>query len=111
MLTNEFGLWSERGVALMYDIIIQNGTIGNGDVKAAILEDFSQMPKANREETQVAKMRIIANRRASATNPIFAEDVRNRKLVIANGVGIFHGIVYDLAKQYGIRLHQFEKDQ
>src|SRR5256712_3330985 len=52
------------------------------------------------------KLRIIANRRAEAASRRWVEDVRARKLTIANGEGAVHGRRYDLATQYGIRLTQ-----
>jgi len=46
----------------------------------------------------------VANRRAEAANPAWIEDVRTRKLCIANGSGVVHGIPYDLEGQFGIGL-------
>lgn len=57
---------------------------------------------ANTDE--VARLRIIANRRAEAANRKWVEDVRARKLTIANGEGTVHGRFYDLQEQYGIGL-------
>ena len=53
---------------------------------------------------EVTKMRIVANRRADAAKPEWVEDVRARKLCCANGVGVVHGIEYDLENQFGISL-------
>lgn len=103
-LCTEYGLCTERGRALMFDISVQNGSIGNS-VKALILKDFATLsPSLSPEETEVAKMRIVANRRAEAANPKFVEDVRKRKLCIAEGKGVVHGITYDLAVQFGLGL-------
>jgi len=52
----------------------------------------------------VRKMQIIANRRAEAADSRWIEDVRARKLTIANGVGVVHGVSIDLANQFGITL-------
>jgi hypothetical protein len=46
----------------------------------------------------------VTNRRAEAANPKWVEDVRTRKLTIADGEGTVHGRVYDLQEQYGIGL-------
>jgi hypothetical protein len=54
---------------------------------------------------EVARLRSIANRRAEAAAPQFVEDVRVRKLTIANGGGTVHGITWDLEAQFGIGLH------
>lgn len=103
-LCQDYGLWSERGRALMFDICVQNGSIAE-NVKTLILSDFGNLPQsASPEETELAKMRIVANRRAEAANPKFVEDVRRRKLCIAEGKGVVHGISYDLAAQFGLGL-------
>ncbi|MBM4140402.1 MAG: peptidoglycan-binding protein [Nitrospira sp.] len=103
-LCSEYGLWSERAVALMFDIKVQNGSISSL-VKTRILNDFKNLPAdLSEEEIEVYKMRIVANRRAEAANPRWVEDVRARKLCCANGGSIVHGINYDLDGQFGIRL-------
>ncbi|MBU4034603.1 MAG: peptidoglycan-binding protein [Proteobacteria bacterium] len=107
-LCENYGLWSERGRALMFDISAQNGSIADR-VKALILADFGKLPQsATLEEIELAKMRIVANRQAKAANPKFVEDVRKRKLCIAEGKGIVHGISYDLAGQFGLELRKVD---
>jgi hypothetical protein len=106
-----FGLWSERAVALMFDIVVQNGSIGH-IVRAEIERDFRAM-SVERDgadgspEHETARMRVVANRRAEAARPQWVQDVRERKLTIANGEGTVHGGHYDLAEDYGIRLVPF----
>uniref|UniRef100_A0A7V4LDP9 Peptidoglycan-binding protein n=1 Tax=Desulfobacca acetoxidans TaxID=60893 RepID=A0A7V4LDP9_9BACT len=95
----DYGLKSERAVALMYDIRVQNGSISE-TVKAKIMRDFKHIP----QEDEAARLRVIANRRAEAANPTWREDVRARKLTIAEGEGRVHGRCYHLAEQYGLRL-------
>lgn len=103
-LAATYNIWSTRGHALMFDICVQNGSISDV-VKSQIMADFGKIPTGlSREETEVRKMVIIANRRAEAANPKFVEDVRKRKLCIANGKGVVHGINYDLATQFGLDL-------
>jgi hypothetical protein len=105
-LSSDYGLWTERGVALMFDIKTQNGSISSA-VKAQIFADFSKLPPSLSEEAQeTAKLRIIANRRAEAAKAKWVEDVRARKLCIANGGGSVHGITYDLEAQFGIWLRK-----
>jgi hypothetical protein len=53
---------------------------------------------------EVARLQSIAHRRAEAASAAFVEDVRVRKLTIANGAGSVHNVPYDLAQQFGIRL-------
>lgn len=74
-----------------------------------IMADFGKLPQsASPEETELARMRIVANRRAEAANPKFVEDVRRRKLCIAEGKGVVHGITYDLAAQFGLGLRKVD---
>jgi len=104
-LCADYRLWTERGRALMFDIAVQNGGI-SAKVKNIIYEDFETLKNdlISREEMEIAKMRIIANRRAEAANAKWAEDVRTRKLCIAEGFGRVHGIDYDLEGQFGIEM-------
>lgn len=105
-LCSEYGLWSERAVALMFDIKVQNGSI-NSTVKSRIFTDFQGLsPDLGEQEAEVARMRIIANRRADAAKAWWREDVRRRKLCIAEGRGTVHGIPYELEEQNGIGLRR-----
>lgn len=106
-LCTEYELWSERAVALMFDIKVQNGSIRR-DVRLTIKQDFGKLkPDLDRESLEVEKMRIVANRRAEASKPRWVEDVRSRKLCCANGEGIVHGSTYHLERQFGIGLRPF----
>src|SRR5208283_536859 len=96
---------SERAAALLFDIKVQNGSISD-IVKAQIERDFAALP-GGQPDTEVAKLRIIAIRRADAAAQRWAADVRTRKLAIANGAGTVHGRQYDLEAQYGIGLGAF----
>jgi hypothetical protein len=49
-------------------------------------------------------MKIVALRRAAASKPQFVEDVRARKLAIAEGSGLVHGLPYDLEDQFDLSL-------
>lgn len=98
----QFGLKSERAAALLFDIVTQNGSI-NGTVTAQINSDFAALPPDQTDETP--KLQIIANRRAEAAKAAYVEDVRTRKLTIANGQGVVHGVKYDLAAEFGITLN------
>ena len=106
-LCGSYGLWSARAAALMFDIKVQNGSISDL-VRAQIERDFkllaTDLPS---DQAEVARMEIIANRRAEAAKPTWVEDVRARKLTIANGQGRVHGNYYNLKDQYGIDLSPF----
>jgi hypothetical protein len=106
-LCQDYGLWSERAVALMFDIKVQNGSI-SGEVKALILQDFAGLGNLDRQTSEVEKMRAVARRRAAVCNPRWVEDVLNRKMTIANGQGAIHGRNYSLDADYGIRLVDFK---
>jgi hypothetical protein len=99
-LAREYEVQSERAVALMFDIKVQNGSIPD-TVKAQIMREFDQLSEEDGEE---ARLRIIANRRAEASRPRWIEDVRTRKLTIATGEGTVHGRHYNLVEEYGLRL-------
>lgn len=101
-LCKEYGLKSQRAAALMFDIVVQNGSISR-NVKAQILREFA----GQSEET--VRMEIIANRRAEACKAEWVEDVRARKLTIARGEGVVHGKPYHLKEQFGIGLEAFER--
>jgi hypothetical protein len=99
-LCEVYGVHSERAFALMFDIRVQNGSI-SPLVRTQIERDVARLePGAD----EVARLRIIANRRAEAASAAWVEDVRARKLTIANGEGTVHGRHYQLEEQYGIGL-------
>jgi len=103
-LAQEYGLKSQRAAALMFDIVVQNGSI-KPEIKQQILADFDALPKdLTPDDLEVRKMQSVANRRAEAAKAAFVEDVRRRKLCIANGEGTVHGIRFNLRDQFGITL-------
>jgi len=105
-LCTAFDVHSERAVALMFDISVQNGGIKE-PVTTRIKRDFATLDSGlGSDDLEVGKLRIIANRRAEAASRRWVEDVRARKLTIANGEGVVHGRRYELETQYGIRLTQ-----
>ena len=96
-LCQRFNLTTERAQALMFDIRVQNGSI-SAATEALIRADFATL------DTELAKLQSIANRVAEASKAAFVEDVRVRKLTIANGTGTVHGATYNLEQQFGIGL-------
>lgn len=103
-MCGEYELWSERAVALMFDIVTQNGSI-KPVTKAQIRADIKTLPATlSEQELEVRKLESVANRRAEAANARWVDDVRRRKLCIARGEGVVHGIPYNLEEQFGIRL-------
>lgn len=106
-LCQEYGLWSERAAALMFDIVTQNGSIDRV-TKTRIAGEIQALPPTLAEaERETRSMEIVANRRAEAANPRWIDDVRVRKLCIARGEGTVHGIPYHLDSQFGIALKKY----
>ncbi|MCL4814214.1 MAG: peptidoglycan-binding protein [Vicinamibacteraceae bacterium] len=100
-LCRRFGFVSERAVALMFDIVVQNGSV-NEVVEARIRDDWARLG-ATRE---VDRLPIVARRRAEAANPRWVADVLARKLTIATGTGSVHGRHYNIEVQFGIGLRR-----
>jgi hypothetical protein len=101
------GFKTGRAYALMYDIMVQNGSI-SPEVKertrrsvAALAKDIVSDPL----KLEVEKMKLLAKYRAEASNEESVEDVRSRKMTIAEGKGVVHGIKVDLDKDFGITLN------
>jgi len=107
-LCRQYEVWSERAVALMFDILVQNGSIGPL-VRAQIERDFAALSPGSPEDVEAARLLVIANRRAAAAKPQWVEDVRQRKLAIATGKGSVHGRRYHLDEDYGIGLRRAEE--
>jgi hypothetical protein len=101
-LTREYKFGSERAVALMFDIAVQNGGI-RPNVKVLYEADLAA---GVRELDETARMVILANKVADGAR--FGEYVRTRKLVIANGFGTVHGVFYRL-DDLGITLAPYQR--
>lgn len=101
----EYQVTRERGAALMFDIRVQNGSVDRNGSGQRMREDFELInPTLSADEQEIARMEIIARRRADESNPIWREDVFNRKVTIARGQGIVHGRRFDLEKDFAIGL-------
>ena len=87
-----FGLQSELGVALCFDIHVQNGSI-NSVARSLVQKELSVSPNTNEAELR----QTIANAVAEAGIAAFREDVRSRKMAFATGQGSVHGASYDLS--------------
>jgi hypothetical protein len=82
---SDFALKTEVGVALCFDIHVQNGGIHDS---AANLVRSQMTPGMPELDVRV----LIANAVADSAKAQWREDVRNRKLTIAKGSGAVHGI-------------------
>jgi hypothetical protein len=83
------GLTSELGIALCFDIHVQNGGLNAGQIQAILAQH------AGKPEAEI--LEAAANAAADRANPKFQDDVRARKLAIARGQGNVHGAVVTLA--------------
>lgn len=98
----EYGLRTERALSLMFDIVVQNGSI-RSETKSQIMQERAKKEAALRRTLQEREfLEIIANKRAEASKPRWVEDVRSRKLTITKGKGEVHGRYYDLLKEFGL---------
>lgn len=102
-----FGLKSQRAAALMFDVATQEGSIGDA-VARRIESDFAALSPGSGDADETPKLKIVANRCAEAANPRWVENVRARKLTIAEGGGVANGMHFDLAATYGITLDPAE---
>jgi peptidoglycan hydrolase-like protein with peptidoglycan-binding domain len=83
----EIGLRTELGAALCFDIHVQNGGI-NRRARALLADTIRNCCSRGEMDLRCA----IANAVADAARPRFRDDVRRRKLTIANGHGTVHGL-------------------
>jgi peptidoglycan hydrolase-like protein with peptidoglycan-binding domain len=83
-----WGLESELGIALAFDIYVQNGGLKPRAAQALL-------PRRPRESEPAFRKRL-ANAVADNTPARWRESVRTRKLAIARGAGIVHGERFNL---------------
>lgn len=94
---SRFGLLSEAGYTLCFDIAVQNGGIDFRQEQQRIKRELEDNPPSDEQDIR----EIIANVVAENSIPRWIEDVRHRKLTIANGTGAVHGAKYQI-KTWGI---------
>jgi hypothetical protein len=86
-----FNLENELGLALCFDIAVQNGGIDQNEA-ARIRNKIEQNLPATQQDLRI----IIANVVAENSNPRFIEDVRSRKMTFATGISTVHGSNYNI---------------
>ena len=84
-----FGLESENGKALCFDVAVQN-TITDAMI-AEVQKKIGSQPMAESE-----KIQIVAHVVADHANPKYYNDVLRRKMTFATGQGKVHGELYDV---------------
>lgn len=82
----KFKLETELGVALAFDIHVQNGGVETDEAKL-----INDRIKAAPPATERARRVVIAHVIADTSRAQFREDVRSRKLTMATGSGKVHG--------------------
>jgi len=92
-----FSLKTETGVALCFDIAVQNGGIDNLTEAPRINHWMMQNPGHSERDLLLRISDIVAE----ASNPKWVEDVRARKRTIASGNGQVHGARYS-TRDWGI---------
>ena len=85
----KLGFTSELGLALCFDIHVQNGGIKS----TTMAEIAPQLPGLQEADARA----LVANAVADSARLQYREDVRSRKLTIATGSGSVHGHPYVLA--------------
>lgn len=83
------GISSELGIALCFDIHVQNG---KSRIKA--VNELAGKPS---QPIELEQRKALANAVADYASATWREDVRMRKLAIATGEGLVHGRAYRLA--------------
>ncbi|WP_420127988.1 peptidoglycan-binding protein [Longimicrobium sp.] len=91
-----FGLKTEMGLALAFDVAVQNGGADAGDV-ARIRAKLQNNPPQTEQDLRI----IVANGIAEGSKPQWITDVRRRKLAIATGSGTVHKARYAV-KTWGL---------
>jgi hypothetical protein len=87
-LAQQFGLASEAGLALCFDIAVQNTITHN------MIDEVQQQTQGLAETD---KLPIIAHVIADNANPRFFNDVLKRKMTFVVGQGTVHGDRYDVS--------------
>ena len=94
---NRFHLKTEAGIALCFDIAVQNGGIDNDTEARRILTWINDNPGASERDVLVRIADVVAEN----SRPQYVEDVRKRKRTIAKGDGEVHGARY-ATRDWGI---------
>jgi hypothetical protein len=99
------GFKTERALALMFDLVTQNGEnwIKRKKRKSRIaVEIFEQEKTGGLPLDEKQKMKIIAEVVAATVKPEFSKDVFQRKMLIVNGQGLRGKKKYDLGRDFGL---------
>jgi Putative peptidoglycan binding domain len=87
LTASRFDLQAELGIALAFDIHVQNGGVSAAAAQQ-IQARLAQHPSDREQDVRVVIANAVAD---NAKNVLFREDVRSRKLTVATGSGQVHG--------------------
>ena len=87
---------TERGLALCFDISVQNGA-----PRADHIQKYKWSKKIF-EVLEWQRLKVMANAVADCANPQWHDDVLSRKLTLALGQGEVHKKNYNLERDFGI---------
>lgn len=97
-----FGLGSERALALLFDVRVQNGP-----TKASTAREIRAAWSRLGACSETRRLEVFARVRSQAAALRWRSDVLSRKMTIASGRGVVHGRSYDLESEFGITLFPF----
>lgn len=103
--SQRFKLESEMGIALCFDIAVQNGGIDFGREDKIIKRWLDDNPAATDRDKRVRIADVVAEN----SRPKYIEDVRQRKRAIATGEGEVHRAKYAL-RDWGIADFDWQAD-
>ncbi len=92
-----FIIQTEAGIALCFDIAVQNGGIDHDAEERRITEWINDNPGTNERDLLIRMADVVAEN----SRPQYVEDVRKRKRTIATGDGNVHGARY-ATRDWGI---------
>ncbi|MMZ64176.1 hypothetical protein D1872_264790 [compost metagenome] len=101
-IANDFNLKTERGLALAFDIAVQNGGF-----KQSQTNTIQQKIKSGNLSEQEA-LKVIAQAAVDKSKTKYREDVSSRKFTIVNGTGTVHGKSYDLQRDFDLTNNHFK---
>jgi len=91
-----FGLATERGLALCFDVAVQNGGLDKNEREDAAWEERKKPGRVERD-----RLALIGNVVADHSSATWREAVRRRKITLATGAGTVNGAEYAL-RSWGI---------
>ncbi len=89
------GIAELRAYLMMFDIVDQNGYIPDGD-----FADYATYLQVNPHASDTTKLAELVNLRIRHVNPVYARDVKSRKMAIVNGQGLVHSAQRNLETEF-----------